>query len=74
LEFVNPLDDEDFFTMTTAQLSRAAAALCLDFDTAIEANGSGPHGSIAGRKANINREFDFGVQCIITDYFNGTPT
>jgi hypothetical protein len=73
-EFFNPLDDEDFVTMTTAQYALAAAALCLAFDTAIEADGSGPDGSIAGRKANINREFDVGVQRMMTDYFNESPT
>jgi hypothetical protein len=42
--------------------------------TAIDAEGPGPHGSIAGRKANMNRELDVGVQRMMTDYFNKTPT
>lgn len=73
-EFFNPLDDDDYVTMATAQNARAAAALCLDVGTAIDADGPGPHGSIAGRKANVNREFDVGVQRMMTDYFNETPT
>jgi hypothetical protein len=73
-EFFNPLDDDDSVTMATAQNARAAAALCLDVGTAIDADGPGPHGSIAGRKVNVNREFNVGVQRMMTDYFNETPT
>jgi hypothetical protein len=47
-EFFNPLDDDDSVTMTAAQHARAAAALCLSFDTAIDAEGVGPHGSTDG--------------------------
>jgi Plant transposon protein len=30
--------------------------------------------SLAGRKANMNREFDVGVKRMMTDYFSETPT
>jgi hypothetical protein len=40
----------------------------------LDDGGPGPHGSIAGRKANLNRQFDIGVQCMMTNYFNETPT
>jgi hypothetical protein len=60
--------------MDSAQHARVAAAVCLAVGTAIDADGSGPHGSIAGRKANMNGEFDVGVQRMMTDYFNETPT
>jgi hypothetical protein len=60
--------------MDSAQHARAAAAVCLAVGTAIDADGPGPHGSIAGRKAKMNREFDVGVQRMMTDYFNETPT
>jgi hypothetical protein len=59
-EFFNPLDDDDAVTMDSAQHARAAAAVCL-------AVGTGPHRSIAGRKANMNREFDVGVKRMMTD-------
>jgi hypothetical protein len=35
--------------------------VCLAVGTAIDADGPGQHGSIAGRNANMNREFDVGV-------------
>jgi hypothetical protein len=73
-EFFNPLDDDDAVTMDSAQHARAAAAVCLAVGTAIDADGPGPHGSIAGRKANMNREFDVGLQRMLTDYCNETPT
>jgi hypothetical protein len=73
-EFFNPLDDDDAVTMDPAQHARAAAAVCLAVGTAIDAEGPGPHGSIAGRKANMNREFDLGVKRMMTDYFSETPT
>jgi hypothetical protein len=73
-EFFNPLDDDDAVTMDSAQHARAAAAVCLAVGTAIDANGPGLHGSIAGRKANMNREFDLGVKRMMTDYFSETPT
>jgi Plant transposon protein len=74
VEFFNPLDEDDAVTMDSSQHARAAAAVCLAVGTAIDADGPGPHGSIAGRKANMNREFDVGVQSMMTDYFNETPT
>jgi hypothetical protein len=73
-EFFNPLDDDDAVTMDSAQHARAAAAVCLAVGTAIDADGPGPHGSIAGRKANMNREFDVGLLRMMTDDFNETPT
>jgi Plant transposon protein len=73
-KFFNPLDDDDAVTMDSAQHARAAAAVCLAVGTAIDADGPGPHGSIAGRKANMNREFDVGVKRMMTDYFSETPT
>jgi hypothetical protein len=73
-EFFNPFDDDDAVTMDSAQHARVAAAVCLAVGTAIYADGPGPHGSIAGRKANMNREFDIGVKRIMTDYFSETPT
>jgi hypothetical protein len=77
-EFFNPLDDDDAVTMDSAQHARAAAAVCLAVclavGTAIDADGPGRHGSIAGRKANMNREFDVGVKPTMTDYFSETPT
>jgi hypothetical protein len=48
--------------MATAHHARAASALCLAVCAFFDAEGPGPHGSIAGRKANVNREFDVGVQ------------
>jgi hypothetical protein len=72
-EFFNPLDDDDAVTMDSAQHARATAVVCLAVGTAIAADGPGPRGSIAGRKANMNREFDFGVERMMTDY-NETPT
>jgi hypothetical protein len=69
-EFFNPLDDDDAVTMDSAQGARVAAAVCLAVGTAIDAHGPGPHGSIAGRKANMNREFDVGVKRMMTDYFS----
>jgi hypothetical protein len=62
-DFFNPLD----VTMDSAQHARAGAALCLAVGTAIDADGPGPRGSIAGRKANMNRELDVGVQRMMTD-------
>jgi hypothetical protein len=73
-ELLNPLDDDDAVTMDSAQHARAAAAVCLAVGTVIDADGPGPHGSIAGRKANMNREFDVGLQRMMTEYFNETPT
>jgi hypothetical protein len=73
-EFFNSLDDDDSITMATAQHSRAASALFLAVGTFFDAGGPGPHGSIAGRKAKVNREFHVGVQRMMTDYFNETPT
>jgi hypothetical protein len=72
-EFFNPLDDDDAVTMDSAQHTRAAAAVCLAVGTAIDADEQGPHGSIAGRKANMNREFDVGVKRMMTDNFSETP-
>jgi hypothetical protein len=72
-EFFNSLDDDDSITMATAQHARAASALCLAVCTFFDVGGPGPHGFIAGRKANVNREFDIGVQRMMTDYFNETP-
>jgi hypothetical protein len=60
--------------MDSVQHARAAAAVCRAVGTAIDADGPGPHGSIAGRKSNINREFDVGVKRMMTDYFSETPT
>jgi hypothetical protein len=73
LKFFNPLDDDDAVTMDTAQHARVAAAVCLAVSTTTNADGPGPHGSIAGRKANMSREFEVGVQRMMTDYFNETP-
>jgi hypothetical protein len=73
-EFFNPLDDDDAVTVDSAQHARAAAAVCLAVGTAIDADGPGPHGSITGRKANMNREFDDGLQRMMTEYFNEPPT
>jgi Plant transposon protein len=73
-EFFNPLDDDDAVTMDSAQHARAAAAVCFAVGTVIDADGLGPHGSIAGRKSNMNREFDVGVKRMMTDYFSETPT
>jgi hypothetical protein len=73
-EYFNALDDDDAVTMDSTQHARAPAAVCIAVCAAINADGSGPHGSIAGRKANMNREFDVGVQRMMTDCFNETPT
>jgi hypothetical protein len=48
--------------------------VCLAVGTAIDADEPGQNGSIAGQKANMNREFDVGVQSMMTDSFNETPT
>jgi hypothetical protein len=72
-ELFNPLDDDDAVTMDSAQHARAAVAVCLAVGTAIDADGPGPHGSIAGRKANMTREFDVGVKRMMMDYFSETP-
>jgi hypothetical protein len=69
--FFNSLDDA--VTMDSAQHARAAAAVCLAVGTAIDADGPGPHGSIAGRKATLSREFDVGVKRMMTGYFSETP-
>jgi hypothetical protein len=66
-EFFNSYDDCDSVTMATAHHARAAAALSLAVGAFFDDGGPGPHGSIAGRKANVNREFDIGVQRIMTD-------
>jgi hypothetical protein len=72
-EFFNPLDDDDAVMMDSAQHARAAAAVCLAVGTAIDADGPALHGSIAGWKANMNRDFDVGVKRMMTDYFSETP-
>jgi Plant transposon protein len=73
-ELFNSLDDDDSITMATAQHPRADSSLCLAVGTFFDDGGPGPHGSIAGRKADVNREFDVGVQRMMTDYFDETPT